>query len=43
MVIESPDENKEDNLIIFNEIESDSETEEECKKPLNDKFIYLFI
>ena len=38
MDIESPDENEEDNLIILNEVESDSDFEEEAKKPLNNKF-----
>ena len=37
MDIESPDENEEDNLIILNEVESNSDFEEEPKKPLNNK------
>ena len=37
MDIESPDENEEDNLIILNEVKSDSDFEKEAKKPLNNK------
>lgn len=37
MDIDSPEENEEDNLIILNEVESDSDFEEEPKKPLSNK------